>query len=69
MKNLLTTWIIVQLLVIGGTMNLVRNKIIDNTYECNQVMNKENNIISYIIPLMYFLPEQCFIKNYCDKQK
>ncbi len=70
MKNFLTIWIIIQLLIIGLAGGIVINQIAINTYDCS---NKKiefsygNIFISLFVPIIYFTSDELteYVEDYC----
>ena len=64
MTKLLAVWIILQLLVIGYGMTIIRNQIVDKTFKCP---NKQDHISPWVtmtFPLALFVQYSEF-NDYC----
>lgn len=69
MKEILATWIIVQLLVIGFVGGVVSKEISKKTYKCTQnERSMEYVLASTLLPLSYFAQTKPEIDEYCKNK-
>lgn len=69
MKEILATWIIVQLLVIGFVGGVVSKEISKKTYKCTQnERSMEYVLASTLLPLSYFAQTIPEIDEYCKNK-
>lgn len=67
MKNLLASWLIIQLVLIGVLANSTLQRINDGTYECNPKPEKPSFAL-LAIPLVLFVPEMKEVELYCKEK-
>ncbi len=67
MKDIIIVWIAAQLIVIGVSLADIHNKILDKTLECKT--GQISKIMSATMPLVFFLPRNQEVINYCNNQK
>ena len=67
MKDILTTWIVVQLFIIGWAMASIHNEIIDGTYKCADQNKKISRLSGALFSLALFVPTDAMpeLNKYC----
>lgn len=68
MRDLFIGWIIIQLILIGSAGAIIYSDIVTDTYECGPGQETMSTWIGAAVPLMFFIPEQTMITEYCNNK-
>jgi len=66
--EILAWWIIIQLITIGFARGSINNEVKKKTYICPSEDETYSVWFSILLPLMFFLPEDKEVDEYCKKQ-
>jgi len=67
MKEIVTMWIVFQLIAIGIAGVSLHNEIVNKTYDCKRGVVPE--WVGAVFPLVTFVPETQFSIDYCKLNK
>lgn len=64
-RDILSFWIICQLIIIGLSGAGIRNEMIDGTYKCKEIQEETKSVlVPALLPLVFFVEDQ-YESDYC----